>query len=58
MVDELKYVFLGLLLAIAVFAGLVLFAVAIKYFPDITLVVGFLSLTYWAYRMVKVHYED
>lgn len=58
MVNELKYILLGLLLAIVVFGGLVLLTVAIKYFPDATVVVGFLAFIYWGYRIVKAHYED
>ena len=58
MVNELKYILLGLLLTIVVFAGMVLLTVAIKYFPDATVVVGFLALTYWGYRIVKAYYED
>lgn len=58
MVNELKYILLGLLLAIAVFAGLVLFTVVLKYFPDVIVVVGFLALTSLFYQMVKAYYED
>lgn len=58
MVNELKYVLLGLLITIAMFAGMVLFVLATKYFTEATLVVGFLALSYWASRLVKVYYEN
>jgi len=57
MVNELKYVLLGLLITIAAFAGMVLFALSIKYYNEATLVVAFLGLSYWASRLVKDYYE-
>lgn len=58
MVNELKYILLGLLLTIVVFAAAAVLATAIKYFPDVTVVVGLLALSYWASRMVKDYYEN
>lgn len=58
MVNQLKYMLLGMLLTTAWFGGAVVLAGALKYFPEVTIVVGFLALSYWASRMLKSDYEN
>ena len=58
MVNELKYLLFGLLWTTALFGLSIMVSVVFKLFPDVTMVVIFLALSYGASRLVKSDYEN
>ena len=58
MVNEFKYVLLGLAVTTATFCLGFAFAWTLKYYNGAALVVAFLGLSYWASRMVRDYYEN